>query len=115
WFSPVRCASYHESSVEESAVEDVLETAQVKIAHVLIQEGVKHLAAGFARPHQTQLAQHPQLVRDGRLAQLDRLGQRAHALLSGYHGGDQAHTRGIAEGTKELRDICCCLLIDNLD
>jgi hypothetical protein len=83
-------------------MQHMIEALREEGLDVVVVQGVVDLPAGFARPHQMQMAQDAQLVRNGRLAHLQAVRQVADAQFAGAQRRDDAHTRRVAEDVEGL-------------
>ena len=66
----------------------------------MIVDRVESLTAGASSPHQSHVAEQPQLMRDGRLAHPHERRDVTHAELAVGERVEDADARGIAEHTE---------------
>jgi hypothetical protein len=97
-----------------SRVQDVFQALAEQVRHVFVIERVKGHLAVPAPPDQAELSQQAQLVRDGRLAHLERCGQVANAQLTDSEGRENPHACRVAERSEELCQARCARSIQQL-
>ena len=74
-------------------------------ADVAVGQGVKDLLALPAVAHQLGLLQGPELVGDGRLAHVQKLGDVTHAHLRRKEDIEDLDAGGVGEELEELRQV----------
>ena len=83
---------------------DMIQAMSKEIGDVDVQ-AVKDLSSLFVCFYEPHLAQGSHMMRNGRLAQASRFGQRAHVLLAFGQHGDDAHAAGVAERAEQFRHV----------
>jgi hypothetical protein len=84
---------------------DVLHALPKKGQDMLVFHLVKDFTAVFAGPDELHLAEAAQVMRDGRFADADGLGQGGNVHFAFREYRDKAHSAGIAEDAKQLCDM----------
>lgn len=78
---------------------------------VPVVERVEDHPALSPRFDEPQIAEQPQLVRNGRFRQPNQLGQIAHAQLASRKGVEHADTCRVAERAKRLRQLAGIVVV----
>jgi len=81
---------------------DVRQTLMKKVVDMFIGQGVKDMAAFFARADNAQIAQNPQLMRHRGLAHAQHQAQISHTKLGVREQADNANSRWVGKGFEKL-------------
>jgi hypothetical protein len=82
----------------------VFETLCEEADDMLVVEGIKNLLSSTAGTDETGPSEQPKLVRDGRFAEVQELGDISHAQFGARDRVENPHARRIAENLEGVSE-----------